>query len=443
LFSALGRGDQSLALYILASGTLFALAIVAWQAAGAGSGWRVHAWALLPPTVFRFLLMLTMPLTSRDLFYYVASGRTLGIYGANPYKLPPSAFPGDPLFPYANWPDYTAPYGPIWLVVSGGLARLGDGDLLWSVALFKLLAFASYLACGGLIWAILRSRGRAPLAGVVFWLWNPLVLAEFPGAGHNDVLMLVGLLLGLWLYLTGRVRPAMAALALAAMVKAVALVALPVLLWHHLAPRRGWSARARQAARLLWLPALLVAAGLGPFWAGAATFGPVQELGHYYASLGHIARIVLEWRLMPRPAGELTRGTIFVILLLGYLLILRRAPGDDRSLLIGLARACFLLLALWPFFVPWYSAWAVAIAATLASQRHSWRTMVLCTGATFSYVFQFYLPLRMVTSVEFRSTLSAIVIFGPFLLTFVPWAAVRRGLAWPLHRDTPARRPTG
>ena len=278
---------------------------------------------------------------------------------------------------------------------------------------------------------------------MVFWLWNPLVLMEFPGAGHNDVLMLVGLLLGLWLYLTGRVRPAMAALALAAMVKAVALVALPVLLWHHLAPRRGWSVRARRAVRLLWLPALLVAACLGPFWAGAATFGPVQESSHYYASLGHIARIVLEWRLMPRPAGELTRGTIFVILLLGYLLILRRAPGDDRSLLIGLARACFLLLALWPFFVPWYSAWAVAIAATLASQRHSWRTMVLCTGATFSYVFQFYLPLRMVTSVEFRSTLSAIVIFGPFLLTFVPWAAVRRGLAWPLHRDTPARRPTG
>ena len=69
MFSALGRGDQSLALYILASGTLFALAIVAWQAASAGSGWRVHAWALIPPTVFGFLLMLTMPLTSRDLFY--------------------------------------------------------------------------------------------------------------------------------------------------------------------------------------------------------------------------------------------------------------------------------------------------------------------------------------------------------------------------------------
>ncbi len=443
LFSALGRGYQSLALYILASVALFALAIVAWRAAGAGQGWRVHAWALIPPGVFGFLLMLTMPLTSRDLFYYISCGRTLGVYGANPYKLPPSAFPNDPLFQYANWPDYTSPYGPIWLLVSAGLARLASGDLFWSVYFFKLLAFASYLACGALIWAILRARGRAPLAGTALWLWNPLVLLEFPGTGHNDVLMLAGLLLGLWLYLTGHARLAIVALALAAMVKSVALIALPVLLWHHLAPRGGWLARAREAARLLWLPALLVATCLGPFWAGAATFGPVKESTHYYASFGHIARIVLEWRLAPWPAGTITRGTILLVLLGGYLLILRRTPGDDRSLLVGLARAFFLLIALWPFFVPWYCAWAVAAVAALASRRHGWRVLVLCAGATLSYTFQFYLPLRMVTSVEFRSTLSALLTFVPFLLTFVPWGTLRRGQLWRLRRPALTQPPIG
>jgi len=365
-----------------------------------------------------------MPLTSRDIFYYISSGRTLGIYGANPYKAPPSAFSSDPLFQYTNWPDYTSPYGPIWLLISGGVARLADGDLFWSVYFFKMLAFGGYLACGALIWAILRTRGRSPLAGTVLWLWNPLVLFEFNGAGHNDVLMLAGLLLGIWLYLTGRVRLALAALALAAMVKSVALIALPLLLWHRLAPLDSWAARLREAARILWLPALIIAACIGPFWAGSATFGPVQESSHYYSSFGHIARIALEWQLSARLAGEITRGVIVLALLVGYVSIVRRTPGDDRRLLIGAARAIFLLLALWPFFVPWYCAWVVAVVATLGSQRHSWRMLVLCFGATLSYIFQLYMPLRMASSVGLRSTLSALIIFVPFLLTFVLWGAL-------------------
>jgi hypothetical protein len=424
IFGALGQSYGSLIVYLLGIGILFTLAIVAWRAAWAAQGRVGHALALLPPAIFGFLLMLTMPLTSRDLFYYISCGRTLGIYGANPYKFPPSAFSSDPLFQYANWPDYTSPYGPVWLLISGGLARLANGDLFWSVYFFKMLAFGGYLACGALIWAILRARGQSPLAGTVLWLWNPLVLFEFTGAGHNDVLMLAGLLLGIWLYLTGRVRLAFAALALAAMVKSVALIALPLLLWHRLAPLGSWAARAREATRLLWLPAVIVVGCLGPFWAGAATFGPVQESSHYYSSLGHIARIMLEWRIPPRPAGDITRGSIVLALLIGYAIIVWRTPGDDRRLLIGATRAIFLLLALWPFFVPWYCAWAVAVVAALSSQRHGWRVIILCVGASLSYVFQFYLPLRMASTVEFRSTLSALIIFVPFLLTFVPWRAL-------------------
>jgi len=424
IFGALGQSYGSLIVYLLGIGILFTLAIVAWRAASAAQARAIQAWALIPPAIFGFLLMLTMPLTSRDLFYYISCGRTLGIYGANPYKFPPSAFPNDPLFQYANWPDYTSPYGPIWLLISAGLARLANGDLFWSVYLFKLLAFGGYLACGGLIWAILRARGKSPLAGTVLWLWNPLVLLEFAGAGHNDVLMLAGLLLGLWLYLTGRIRAALGALALAALVKSVALIALPLFLWHRLAPLDGWATRVREAARILWLPALIIAACIGPFWAGAATFGPVQESSHYYSSFGHIARIILEWRLPPRASGNITRGTIVLALLVGYAIIVWRTPGSDRSLLTGAARAVFLLLALWPFFVPWYCAWAVAVVAALSSQRHGWRAIILCAGANLSYIFQFYLPLRISSTVEFRSTFSALLIFVPFLLTFVPWGSL-------------------
>jgi len=435
LFGALQYGDARPFIFVFAVGLLFACAAIAWRISSNPANAVLRFWALVPPIVFACALLLTMPLTSRDIFYYTMIGRVLGTYGANPYLVPPSAFPADPLFQYTNWPDYTAPYGPLWLLLSAGLTLLGGTSVLWNVVLFKLVALLGYLACGGLIWAILRARGRPGLPGVVLWLWNPLVLLEYPGAGHNDVLMLAGLLLGLWLYVTRRVRLALAVVTAAAMIKSVAIVALPLLLWHHLPPLGGWRARGRATMRLLWLPALIVVGTMGPFWAGAAMLGPVNESNHYYSSVGHVVRIALEWFLAPRLAGNLVRGTIVLALVGSYLLILRRVRGDNDRLLAGVAGTMFVLIALWPFFVPWYSTWAVALVATLGSRRRGIQTLVLCAGATLSYLLQLYLPLRMAVSVEFRSALSALLIFGPFALSFIPWGAL------PLRRRMPA--PTG
>ena len=421
LFNALGGGALSPILYTLGVITLFALATVVWRAVRDDAGWEVRLWVLAPPVIFALLLLLTMPLTSRDIFFYIMSGRVLSIYGQNPYTVAPSAFPNDPLFVFSNWPDYTSPYGPIWLLVSGGLTRLAGDDITRSVLLLKLVAVGGYLACGGLIGAILRARGRAALPGMVFWLWNPLMLIEFAGAGHNDVLMLVGLLLGLWLYLRGWFRLAFAAVALAAMVKLVALVVLPLLLCHRVMSLVGWRARARETGRLAWPPALVAALFLGPFWAGAATLGPVKESDYYYSSGAHIARIMLEWFLAPRPAGEIVKGMVVAILLVGYALILWRTPGDEGRLLAACTSAMLLLIVLWPFFLPWYCAWAVAMVATLGSGRVGRRVLVLCLGASLSYLFQLYLPVRMTTSVEFRSTLSALLIFCPFAISLLPW----------------------
>lgn len=425
LFSAFKGDNTEPFLYTLAVIALFAFAAVAWRVTRSPAGRSLRAWALVPPVISALLLFLTLPLTSRDLFYYIMGGRLLGIHAVNPYLLPPSAFPTDPLFAYTNWPDYTSPYGPLWILLSAGLALLAGNSLLLNVCLFKAVAVIGYFSCGGLIGAILRACSRPALPGVVLWLWNPLVLLEYPGAGHNDVLMLAGLLLGLWLYLSGRARLALAVVAAAAMIKSVALVILPLLLWHHLAPIVGWRARARAALNLLWLPTLIIGAALGPFWVGMATLGPLRESSHYYSSAGHVARIVLEWFLSPQLAGNLVRGTIVIALVVGYLLIMRHLPGDMERLLGGAVWAMFLLLVLWPFFVPWYCVWAVAVVAALGSRRRGGQVLILCAGAMLSYLLQLYLPVRMATSVEFRSTLSAFLIFGPFILSFVPWRSLQ------------------
>jgi hypothetical protein len=107
----------------------------------------------------------------------------------------------------------------------------------------------------------------AATAGVtITYAWNPLAVVEFGLSGHNDVLLLTGLLAALWLHLTGHWRAAIVAIALASLVKVVALVFLPgylcLLVWEGDGDRRQKLLRAAsrtiQAAALIlqgWLDA--------------------------------------------------------------------------------------------------------------------------------------------------------------------------------------------
>ncbi len=435
LFDIMGDGAGALAIYILAIATLCALAATSWRAAQAAvaPSRGVLAWALVPPVIFALLLLCTLPLTSRDIFHYIMEGRTLSLYGTNPYLAPPSAFPDDPLLAFSNWDDYTSPYGPLWLLTSGGLTALAHNSLFWNIFLFKALAFLGYLACAALIWAILRASGRPPLAGTVFWLWNPLVLIEFPAAGHNDVLMLALLLGGLWLAISGRTRWAVAAIAAAAMVKSVAIIALPLVIWHVVAPVPRWWTRIVTTLLVVWPAALIVGATLGPFWAGMSSFGPLRESGFYYSSTGHILRIALSVVLGSALAGEVVRLFLAALLIAGYVLILRRTAGSPERVIRSAATTFLLMIALWPFLVPWYSAWAVAMVAAYGVRRFGWSVLLLCAGAQLSYLCQLYWPAREFVSVGLRSSVSALLYLGPFLASLL-WLWLRERL---VARTTP------
>src|SRR3712207_2859615 len=91
---------------------LFAGGVLGLWGAAAGAWWSVRRaressavwlWAVVPPVLFAILLTFAQPLFSRDFFHYIIEGRILGVYGSNPYRYPPSAFPNDPFFGFSNW----------------------------------------------------------------------------------------------------------------------------------------------------------------------------------------------------------------------------------------------------------------------------------------------------------------------------------------------------
>src|ERR1017187_6806827 len=66
---------------------------------------------------------------SADPYYYVMYGRIYGLLGINPYFLPTAVDIGsDPalasIMRFAGNPPFATPYGPLWTLLSGGVAVL-------------------------------------------------------------------------------------------------------------------------------------------------------------------------------------------------------------------------------------------------------------------------------------------------------------------------------
>lgn len=386
------------------------------------------------------VLAFTYPLLSDDMFYGIVGGRTFGCYGQNPFSVPPARFTKDPFLPYAGWKDLTMPYGPLWVLISGTVARISDRGLLTTVLAFKALNVGVFLLTTGILARLLVKRlPRTALAGLILWAWNPLVLVEVASSAHNDIVM-VGLVVAACACIASRrVTLALAALALAVAAKYVALILAPFFALYVL--RREGHLRAGIRALLpgcVAAVATLLALYI-PFWVGFRTFGPVGEAQHAYGSLVAAARY-----LLPNDNHVLRdialRGGALACYALCYGWLLYRGGKRVRDLFATSHTALLLLLLFWPFFMPWYTIWLVPIAA-ITGQRRLARQIIVITGAALAtYLFQFTLRPAFRASTDFWSAVSAALVFGSLLLiTLAPF--IRAALRRMRHRRTTATRP--
>lgn len=226
--------------------------------------------------LFALSLLLQPYLASQDIFSYAFYARILTLYGHNPYVDVPRDFPFDPLFGAIFWKDQPSNYGPIWSYLSGLLALAAGQNVALTLAALKALVALFALLGIPLVWAILgHVSPQDRLAGTILYAWNPLLVVETSGNGHNDVVMAFFLLLGVWLYVRRRPTLGLAALMASALTKYVAVVLVPL----HVLVLLRQAASFRERAAIVVRSGLVVAAlvvGILPIYRGPTTFQVVS-----------------------------------------------------------------------------------------------------------------------------------------------------------------------
>ncbi len=238
--------------------------------------------------VFNATLAVGFPtVLSCDVYGYASYGRMISVYGLNPYATRLSELGGDPFVPLVHWPDVTSRYGPVWLLISTAAAQIGSGSVLATVVSLKVLSAASNLANCLLVYLLAkRVIGGAERSALLLYAWNPLILIETSGSGHNDGVMMTFALLGLLLVLKGRLLVGVAAVFLSVMVKYLTALLLVFIAARSFGSLGGGRQMARQAGQIAFTVLLVAALLYLPFLVG--TESPWQLLSGWAPALNSL-----------------------------------------------------------------------------------------------------------------------------------------------------------
>jgi len=364
-----------------------ALLLGAWfetiRATRAGSGMPLRQ-LLVVMVAWAAPLLLAPPLFSRDVYSYAAQGQMVS-RGLKPYLHGPSVLGGGPFLTLVDplWRHATAPYGPAWERLSGWVVQLSGHRVVWAVAGFRAVAVIGLALVAWGVPALARAVGRDDTRAFAVAVLNPLVLLVLLGGAHNDALMLGLLVLGCVLAARRHPLVGLACCALAAEVKAPALLATLFIGWAWWGQGQD---RKRKLAKTLVavgftlavMAAIGAAVDLSWRWVGAllgagtvvSWLDPVTAIGLALAHLAHAAGY-------HGGPGAFVRGSRAIGLAIAAAVSLRlliRPPGPEPKPqsepepepVRALGWSIFAFVLLGPVIWPWYYAWAFVFLAVVA-----------------------------------------------------------------------------
>lgn len=296
--------------------------------------------------VFRATLWPMQPTLSDDLQRYRWEGKVQA-QGWNPYAIAPN----DPRLRklqdgyYEVMPGRELPaiYPPATELLFGWTWKVLPGPTEFKAP----FAAADVLVLLLLAWMFRKDEDRD--FRVAIYAWNPLVIVEFAGSGHNDSLALLGIVCGLAMM---KKWPKLASVpvALAAMAKVFPAVLLPV--WIR---KAGWPEK-KTGWWAAGLAALAILAVMAPYWNALGMFR--SNLGYYEATWKNYnasVYTVMDWATGGKTKIPALAGIVASWGLAIWLAWKKAEPVRAAFLVIG------TILAFGPNGYSWYFTWIVPL----------------------------------------------------------------------------------
>jgi len=375
----------------VAFGPLSAVTIAAYVVTTAGLFavyWRIVQWGrirhqapgaaltlLLMPVPIWLALSLVPPSLSIDVYSYLGHGFQVNA-GDNPYGTPVKSLAEGPYgqeLARRGWlPVHgRSPYGPLWTRVEQATLMMSP-DVEVQARLIKVVSGVAGLLCGYLIWTVLGLIAPSHrLLGTLLYIWNPLVLIELAGEGHNDAVMLALMLMAiLFLFKAWDSRGALA-LGAAALVKITALLIVPALAMLAYCDRRVVM---RRAVPLVTACVVSLGVGLllyGDLWIGPATLDGLREHGRPHGAASTPGVLLLYLSQSHSPARSAQLLSVLTTVGLGAFVLWACLQVTDRSTAArAMARIALAVLLVGPTYWPWYAAVPVALLALTPTATH-------------------------------------------------------------------------
>ena len=156
--------------------------------------------------IIAIIFIAVVPFTCSDVFYYLEIGRLDGSYNQNPYYVTMKNFvesnnnqeylEQDTVLQqgYVNdWADSTVVYGPVWTIICKMVATMSFGNIDIGLFIFKLVNVIIHLLNCYLIYKISKKKLFTLIYGI-----NPFILIEGIACVHNDIFMILFILLSLY-----------------------------------------------------------------------------------------------------------------------------------------------------------------------------------------------------------------------------------------------------
>jgi hypothetical protein len=388
------------------------------------------AWMIVSGGTLAFIIgfLFMAPLDARDIYDNIFHGRILGVHGANPFRDVIAQFPNDPFFKYPWWKHSPSAYGPLWETLAGITAWLAGDGIITNILAFKILPGIFHLTSMAVVVSYLhRHQPQQALSGALLLGWNPVLLYETWGNGHNDIAMIFWVLLAALLISQKHYSLGTLSLVAGTLIKFIPAMLIPtaMLIGYHslenLKSRLSFIIRTSLAGVVLIMIAYI------PFWNGMATFSIGRRMLMFTTSIPAVIYRILKPALGWSEAAHLVSlgalGLLAIFTLIQTLRAQKNSTQDFLQTAFNILAFYLLVTCLW--FQQWYGIWLISLAPLLPVRSRRFALVFGYWVLSKQLIFvQLVIPAMSYKpeTVVWLEPLLAITVFG------VPWIYVLLGL---------------